>query len=137
MTAPMTVGPTASPVASLAMLMRALKLPAFARYNEEIAQKAEREGWTLDVDAAREVPGLVGHPPDVVPTPDVGLEHRGLAAGNLHQQILRTLGLFRFYFRGSPAPGLLAAAHGYSCPQSNRSRIENQREICIAQDCRS
>ena len=47
MTAPTTVGPTASPVASLAMLMRALKLPAFARYNEEIAQKAEREGWTF------------------------------------------------------------------------------------------
>jgi len=32
---------------SLAMLMRALKLPAFARYAEEIAQKAEREGWTF------------------------------------------------------------------------------------------
>lgn len=28
------------------MLMRALKLPAFARYADEIAQKAEREGWT-------------------------------------------------------------------------------------------
>ena len=41
------IGSTASPVASLAMLMRALKLPAFARYNEEIAQKAEREGWTF------------------------------------------------------------------------------------------
>jgi len=33
--------------ASLTMLMRALKLPAFARYAEEIAQKAEREGWTF------------------------------------------------------------------------------------------
>jgi DNA replication protein DnaC len=32
---------------SLAILMRALKLPAFARYAEEIAQKAEREGWTF------------------------------------------------------------------------------------------
>jgi hypothetical protein len=29
------------------MMMRALKLPAFARYAEEIAQKAEREGWTF------------------------------------------------------------------------------------------
>jgi DNA replication protein DnaC len=32
---------------SLSILMRALKLPAFARYAEEIAQKAEREGWTF------------------------------------------------------------------------------------------
>ena len=39
--------PSTSPVASLAMMMRALKLPAFARYAEEIAQKAEREGWTF------------------------------------------------------------------------------------------
>lgn len=39
---------TAAPaVESLAMLMRALKLPAFARHAEEIAQKAEREGWTF------------------------------------------------------------------------------------------
>jgi DNA replication protein DnaC len=36
-----------SPAQSLALLMRALKLPAFARYAEEIAQKAEREGWTF------------------------------------------------------------------------------------------
>lgn len=36
-----------SPVASLAMMMRALKLPSFARYAEEVAQKAEREGWTF------------------------------------------------------------------------------------------
>src|SRR6202453_5467860 len=47
MTSVATDPPSASPVASLAMLMRALKLPAFARYNEEIAQKAEREGWTF------------------------------------------------------------------------------------------
>jgi len=39
--------PSTSPIASLAMMMRALKLPAFARYAEEIAQKAEREGWTF------------------------------------------------------------------------------------------
>ena len=32
---------------SLAILMRALKLPAFTRYAGEIAQKAEREGWTF------------------------------------------------------------------------------------------
>src|SRR5262249_57134352 len=32
---------------SLAMLLRALKLPAFARYGAEVAQKAEREGWTF------------------------------------------------------------------------------------------
>lgn len=38
---------TSSPAQSLAMLMRALKLPAFARYAEELAQKAEREGWTF------------------------------------------------------------------------------------------
>ena len=37
----------ASPASSLAMMMRALKLPAFARYAGEIAQKAEREGWTF------------------------------------------------------------------------------------------
>jgi DNA replication protein DnaC len=37
----------ASPATSLAMMMRALKLPAFARYAGEIAQKAEREGWTF------------------------------------------------------------------------------------------
>ena len=47
MTAATTLPLTASPVESLAMLMRALKLPAFARYAEEIAQKAEREGWTF------------------------------------------------------------------------------------------
>ena len=39
--------PSASPAMSLAMMMRALKLPAFARYAGEIAQKAEREGWTF------------------------------------------------------------------------------------------
>jgi DNA replication protein DnaC len=47
MTAITTDPPSASPIASLAMLMRALKLPAFARYAEEVAQKAEREGWTF------------------------------------------------------------------------------------------
>jgi DNA replication protein DnaC len=39
--------PSTSPASSLAMMMRALKLPSFARYAEEIAQKAEREGWTF------------------------------------------------------------------------------------------
>ena len=32
---------------SLLLLLRALKLPGFARYHEEIAQTAEREGWTF------------------------------------------------------------------------------------------
>ena len=32
---------------SLAILLRALKLPSFARHGEEVAQKAEREGWTF------------------------------------------------------------------------------------------
>jgi len=41
-----TTAPTA-PIESLGILMRALKLPAFARYAEEVAQKAEREGWTF------------------------------------------------------------------------------------------
>jgi DNA replication protein DnaC len=39
--------PVTSPVESLAMMMRALKLPAFARHAGEVAQKAEREGWTF------------------------------------------------------------------------------------------
>lgn len=36
-----------SPAESLTMMMRSLKLPAFARYAEETAQKAEREGWSF------------------------------------------------------------------------------------------
>jgi DNA replication protein DnaC len=36
-----------SPVESLAMMMRALKLPTFARHAGEVAQKAEREAWTF------------------------------------------------------------------------------------------
>ncbi len=39
--------PSTSSIESLGIMMRALKLPAFARYAEEIAQKAEREGWTF------------------------------------------------------------------------------------------
>jgi DNA replication protein DnaC len=39
--------PATSPVESLGLMMRALKMPAFARYAEEVAQKAEREGWTF------------------------------------------------------------------------------------------
>ena len=34
-------------VASLAMLLRALKLPTVARHADEVAQLAEREGWTF------------------------------------------------------------------------------------------
>lgn len=36
-----------SPIESLGIMLRALKLPSVARYAEEIAQKAEREGWTF------------------------------------------------------------------------------------------
>jgi DNA replication protein DnaC len=46
-TAAATLTPATSPVESLGIMMRSLKLPAFARYAEEIAQKAEREGWTF------------------------------------------------------------------------------------------
>jgi DNA replication protein DnaC len=46
MTTPAAPPPTTL-AQSFAMLMRALKLPTFARYAEEIAQKAEREGWTF------------------------------------------------------------------------------------------
>jgi DNA replication protein DnaC len=42
-----TLTPATSPVEALGIMMRSLKLPAFARYAEEIAQKAEREGWTF------------------------------------------------------------------------------------------
>ncbi len=38
---------SSSPIESLAIMMRELKLPTFARHAEEIAQKAEREGWTF------------------------------------------------------------------------------------------
>jgi DNA replication protein DnaC len=40
-------GMTTAPVESLGLLLRALKLPSFARYAEEIATKAEREGWSF------------------------------------------------------------------------------------------
>jgi DNA replication protein DnaC len=36
------------PPASLAMLLRALKLPTVSRHAEEIAQQAGREGWTFE-----------------------------------------------------------------------------------------
>jgi len=42
-----TVLAAPAPIQSLGILMRALKLPAFSRYAEEVAQKAEREGWTF------------------------------------------------------------------------------------------
>lgn len=38
---------TAAPLAALVILLRALKLPTIARHAEEIAQLAEREGWTF------------------------------------------------------------------------------------------
>jgi DNA replication protein DnaC len=36
-----------SPLAALVILLRALKLPTIARHAEEVAQFAEREGWTF------------------------------------------------------------------------------------------
>jgi DNA replication protein DnaC len=36
-----------TPLAALVMLLRALKLPTIAQHAEEIAQLAEREGWTF------------------------------------------------------------------------------------------
>lgn len=36
-----------TPKPSLAVLLRSLKLPTFARLHEEIAQKAEQEGWSF------------------------------------------------------------------------------------------
>jgi DNA replication protein DnaC len=38
---------TVSSPASLVMLLRALKLPTISRHSEEVAQLAEREGWTF------------------------------------------------------------------------------------------
>jgi DNA replication protein DnaC len=38
---------TPAPLAALVMLLRALKLPTIAQHAEEIAQLAEREGWTF------------------------------------------------------------------------------------------
>lgn len=43
----MSATPHAPSLDSLVVMMRSLKLPAFARYAEEIAAKAEREGWTF------------------------------------------------------------------------------------------
>jgi len=43
----MTEALTAAPVAALVILLRALKLPTIARHAEEIAQLAERDGWTF------------------------------------------------------------------------------------------
>ena len=41
------LGSATSPMDSLAMMMRALKLPTITLHAEEVAQKAEREGWTF------------------------------------------------------------------------------------------
>lgn len=46
MTMPMATT-TPSPLDALLVLLRALKMPAFVRYAEEIATKAAREGWTF------------------------------------------------------------------------------------------
>jgi DNA replication protein DnaC len=47
MTAMAITGGKPSALDSLLVLLRALKLPAFSRYAEEIAAKAMREGWTF------------------------------------------------------------------------------------------
>jgi len=39
---------TTEPPASLALMLRALKLPTVARHAEEVARLAEREGWTFE-----------------------------------------------------------------------------------------
>jgi len=44
----MTTPLAPAPLASLAMLLRALKLPTVARHAQEIAQLAEREAWTFE-----------------------------------------------------------------------------------------
>jgi DNA replication protein DnaC len=44
----MTAVTTTEPPASLALMLRALKLPTVARHAEEVARLAEREGWTFE-----------------------------------------------------------------------------------------
>jgi DNA replication protein DnaC len=38
---------TLAPVESLGIMLRTLRLPAFARYAQEVAQSAERDGWSF------------------------------------------------------------------------------------------
>jgi DNA replication protein DnaC len=47
MTTPTAPPMTATTAESLAMMLRALKLPTVAKHAAEIAQKAEREGWSF------------------------------------------------------------------------------------------
>ena len=47
MSTPTGIPQTRSHFESLRLLLRILKLPTFARLGEEIAQKAEREGWSF------------------------------------------------------------------------------------------
>jgi DNA replication protein DnaC len=44
----MTAAITTTPPVSLALMLRALKLPTVARHAEEVARLAEREGWTFE-----------------------------------------------------------------------------------------
>jgi len=44
----MTAPTTTTPPVSLALMLRALKLPTVARHTEEVARLAEREGWTFE-----------------------------------------------------------------------------------------
>jgi hypothetical protein len=39
---------TTAPPAALAIMLRSLKLPTIGRHTEEVAQLAEREGWTFE-----------------------------------------------------------------------------------------
>jgi len=43
----MSAATRTSPEQSLVLLLRALRMPSIARYHEEVAQKAEREGWSF------------------------------------------------------------------------------------------
>ena len=44
----MTAAITTTPPVSLALMLRALKLPTVARHAEDVARLAEREGWTFE-----------------------------------------------------------------------------------------
>ncbi len=43
-----TIAASAPPLASLTIMLRALKLPTISRHADEIARLAEREGWTFE-----------------------------------------------------------------------------------------
>ena len=41
------IPPSSSPMEALVILLRILRLPTIARHAEEVARKAEREGWSF------------------------------------------------------------------------------------------